>query len=277
MADRPQESVRVARERKSSPVKTGYLVLYNAVSTILWATILGRVLLVASVHGTKYVFPAVGEFAKWTQTLALLEVVHAAVGEFGSFFFGGRLVGKRWRTSLKDGSYNGWEMKHRRRPRGQTHEAHTANTLVTLTGIVRAPLFTTLMQVASRILLIWGIVHPFPSTVAYSPIYSSMLIAWSVTEVIRYSYFAINLSTGSVPNLWLWLRYNTFFVLYPLGISSECALVWKAAVGPAKSFAGVREGLFAILLIYVPGSYILFTHMMAQRRKVMRGSHAKTT
>lgn len=29
--------------------------------------------------------------------------------------------------------------------------------------------------------------------------------------------------------------------------------MWKAAVGPAKNFAGVREGLFAILLIYVPG------------------------
>ncbi|KAI4738876.1 PTPLA-domain-containing protein [Aureobasidium sp. EXF-12298] len=223
MADRPQQPVRVARERKSSPVKTGYLVLYNAVSTILWATILGRVLLVASVHGTKYVFPAVGEYAKWTQTLALLEVVHAAV------------------------------------------------------GIVRAPLFTTLMQVASRILLIWGIVYPFPNTVAFSPVYSSMLIAWSVTEVIRYSYFAINLSTGSVPALWLWLRYNTFFVLYPLGISSECWLVWKAASGPAKEYTGVREGLIAILLIYIPGSYILFTHMMAQRRKVMRGNHAKTT
>ncbi|KAG9518655.1 PTPLA-domain-containing protein, partial [Aureobasidium melanogenum] len=220
MADRPQQPARPARERKSSPVKTGYLVLYNAVSTILWATILGRVLLVSSVHGTRYVFPAVGEFAKWTQTLALLEVVHAAV------------------------------------------------------GIVRAPLFTTLMQVASRILLIWGIVYPFPNTVAFSPVYSSMLIAWSVTEVIRYSYFAINLSAGSVPAIWMWLRYNTFFILYPLGISSECWLVWLAATGPAKQYTAVSEALFAILLIYIPGSYILFTHMMAQRRKIMRGSHA---
>jgi very-long-chain (3R)-3-hydroxyacyl-CoA dehydratase len=96
--------VRVARERKSSPVKTGYLVLYNAVSTILWATILGRVLLVASVHGTKYVFPAVGEFAKWTQTLALLEVVHAAVGEFWSLLFSLSCVGweRDERTSLNE-------------------------------------------------------------------------------------------------------------------------------------------------------------------------------
>jgi hypothetical protein len=104
LADRPQEPVRVARERKSSPVKTGYLVLYNAVSTILWATILGRVLLVASVHGTKYVFPAVGEFAKWTQTLALLEVVHAAVGEFWSLLFSLSCVGweRDERTSLNE-------------------------------------------------------------------------------------------------------------------------------------------------------------------------------
>lgn len=115
------------------------------------------------------------------------------------------------------------------------------------------------MQVASRILLIWGIVYPFPNTVAFSPIYSSMLIAWSVTEVIRYSYFAINLSAGSVPAIWMWLRYNTFFVLYPLGISSECWLVWLAATGPAKQYTGVREALFAILLIYIPGKvFILF-------------------
>ncbi|THY54954.1 PTPLA-domain-containing protein [Aureobasidium pullulans] len=239
MADRPQQPARPAAERKSSPLKTGYLVLYNAISTILWGTILGRVLLIAGVHGTRYVFPGVGEFAKWTQTLALLEVVHAAV------------------VLTKQQTRN-----------------HVANTPPSL-GIVRAPLFTTLMQVASRILLIWGIVTPFPNTVAFSPIYSTMLIAWSITEVIRYSYFAINLSTGSVPSFWLWLRYNTFFVLYPLGISSECWLVWLAASGPAKQYTGVREGLFAVLLVYVPGSYILFTHMMAQRRKIMRGTHAK--
>lgn len=116
------------------------------------------------------------------------------------------------------------------------------------------------MQVASRILLIWGIVYPFPNTVAFSPVYSSMLIAWSVTEVIRYSYFAINLSTGSVPAIWMWLRYNTFFILYPLGISSECWLVWLAATGPAKQYTGVREALFAILLIYIPGMCLAVLH-----------------
>ncbi|TVY85806.1 putative very-long-chain (3R)-3-hydroxyacyl-CoA dehydratase [Lachnellula willkommii] len=131
------------------------------------------------------------------------------------------------------------------------------------------------MQVASRILLVWGIVDPFP-LLAKSAAYSSMLLAWSVTEVIRYSFFTFSLS-GYSPALVSWLRYNMFFVLYPLGISSECWLIYSA-IGPAREvrveYAWVLQ---LILLVYVPGSYILFTHMMAQRRKVMRGKQAQKT
>lgn len=121
-------------------------------------------------------------------------------------------------------------------------------------GLVRAPLATTLMQVASRYLLVWGIVHNFPNVTARaSPAYSSMLVAWSVTEVIRYSYFAVNMAYGRVPGWMTWLRYNTFFVLYPLGISSECWLVWKATL-PAKNWNPNLEGiLWVVLLVYIPG------------------------
>ncbi|CAD0047447.1 unnamed protein product, partial [Aureobasidium pullulans] len=186
-------------------LKTGYLVLYNAISTILWGTILGRVLLIAGVHGTRYVFPGVGEFAKWTQTLALLEVVHAAVGELRFVSFSSGVQRMCWASYAPP-----------------LHDPHAS----------RLPHPPDL-----------GHRHPFPQHRRLFPIYSTMLIAWSITEVIRYSYFAINLSTGSVPSFWLWLRYNTFFVLYPLGISSECWLVWLAASGPAKQYTGVREGL----------------------------------
>jgi len=198
-------------------VKQTYLMFYNFASAILWATILGRVLLITLIHGSANVHAGVGEFTKWTQTMALLEVLHSAF------------------------------------------------------GLVRAPIFTTLMQVASRLLLVWGIVNNFPNTTTASPFYASMLLAWSVTEVVRYSFFAMNLATGEVPGFLQWLRYNTFFVLYPLGISSECWLVYKA-IEPAMSWNPVYEYILkAILLVYIPGSYILFTHMMAQRRKVMRG------
>jgi very-long-chain (3R)-3-hydroxyacyl-CoA dehydratase len=62
------------------------------------------------------------------------------------------------------------------------------------------------MQVASRLLLVWGIAYPFPETTKYSLAYSTMLIAWSVTEVIRYSYFVFALSGQGVPEIWTFFR-----------------------------------------------------------------------
>jgi hypothetical protein len=107
------------------------------------------------------------------------------------------------------------------------------------------------MQVLSRFLLVWGVVFPFP-WLAQSPVYSSMLLAWSITEVIRYSYFALNLS-GLQPKALVWLRYNTFFVLYPIGILSECTLVYMAAE-PLKMFGELAPYIsYIILAIYVPG------------------------
>lgn len=109
------------------------------------------------------------------------------------------------------------------------------------------------MQVASRFLLVWAIVDNFPY-LAKSAAYSSMLLAWSVTEVIRYSYFVVTLS-GYNLSVFTWLRYNTFFVLYPLGISSECWMIYKA-IGPARElrqeYAWILQG---ILLVYIPGEF----------------------
>lgn len=118
-------------------------------------------------------------------------------------------------------------------------------------GVVRAPLLTTLMQVASRFLLVWAIVDVFPF-LALSPFYSSMLIAWSVTEIIRYSFFALSLS-GFQPKFLTWLRYNTFFVLYPVGIFSECALIWLATEPAGHINEMYKWALYGILAIYVPG------------------------
>lgn len=151
---------------------------------------------------------------------------------------------------------------------------HSTNTLLTwtqtlalleplhsLVGVVRAPLLTTVMQVASRFLLVWGIMYPYPQLATDEKFrgswaYCSMVIAWSVTEVVRYAFFAMSLQ-GGVPQILKWMRYNLFFVLYPLGISSECWLVYLAATGPAKytQVGGlpISWGLYAVLAIYVPG------------------------
>lgn len=53
-----------------------------------------------------------------------------------------------------------------------------------------------------------------------------MVLAWSITEIIRYSFYAAT-KLQFQPRWLLWLRYNTFFVLYPLGAGSEAALIYS--------------------------------------------------
>ncbi|KAG6002462.1 hypothetical protein E4U21_003028 [Claviceps maximensis] len=215
MADDKRHQSPAAPTTPASPLKTGYLILYNAVSAVAWTVVLGRTVGLLYLGGPEAVYGGVGEWTKWTQTMALMEVIHS------------------------------------------------------LLAIVRAPLATTIMQVSSRLLLVWPVVNTWPFLAA-SPFYPSMLLAWSVTEVIRYSYFALSLA-GMLPPVLTWVRYTTFYVLYPLGITSECMLLYAATAPAGRQGGGVAVGvLYAILAIYVPGSYVLFTHMMKQRRKVMR-------
>ena len=76
-------------ERRPPPIpypspKQQYLTAYNALCLVLWSTILGRtVLLVPSLHAHDKLhglLEAVFPLLKITQTLALVEVVHAATG-----------------------------------------------------------------------------------------------------------------------------------------------------------------------------------------------------
>jgi very-long-chain (3R)-3-hydroxyacyl-CoA dehydratase len=68
--------------RDPKPLKTRYLILYNFINAVLWFAILGRVVLLIPLVGVKTVYGGVGNFAKWTQTLAALEVLHVVFGDF---------------------------------------------------------------------------------------------------------------------------------------------------------------------------------------------------
>lgn len=57
-----------------------YLVGYNLVCALLWIAVLGRVILLVPLVGFENVYGGVGELAKWTQTLAVLEIGHSALG-----------------------------------------------------------------------------------------------------------------------------------------------------------------------------------------------------
>jgi len=68
------------QQKSTSQSKTQYLVYYNLLSALLWLAVLGRVLLLLPLVGYEHVYGVVGEFVKWTQTLALAEIVHSALG-----------------------------------------------------------------------------------------------------------------------------------------------------------------------------------------------------
>ncbi|KHN99493.1 protein tyrosine phosphatase [Metarhizium album ARSEF 1941] len=216
MADKPKPE---PGSKPASPLKNAYLIFYNSASAVAWSVVLGRTIAALYLRGPAAVYAAVGEWTKWTQTVAVLEILHS------------------------------------------------------LLGIVRAPVSTTTMQVLSRLLLVWPVVNTWPF-LALSPFYTSMLVAWSVTEVARYSYFALSLA-GALPALLTWARYSMFYVLYPMGITSECMLVFGATVPAAERSSLAPWALYIVLAIYVPGSYVLFTHMMKQRSKILRSPKTK--
>lgn len=57
-----------------------YLILYNLSCATLWLAVFGRVILLIPLVGTQRVYGGVGDFTKWTQTVAVLEVLHSAFG-----------------------------------------------------------------------------------------------------------------------------------------------------------------------------------------------------
>ncbi|KAL4919943.1 tyrosine phosphatase-like protein [Aspergillus aurantiobrunneus] len=155
--------------------------------------------------------------------------------------------------------------------------------LHSLVGVVRAPAVTTAMQVASRLFVVWGVLYPFHGELVgagddiaeYG--YLGCMLAWGVTECIRYGFFVMQVNGGveTIPWWWQWLRYNTFYVLYPVGISSECTLAVKALSVAEELHALYWWFVVAVLVIYVPGSYVMYTHMIRQKRKTGAKKEAK--
>ncbi|KAI9032330.1 tyrosine phosphatase-like protein [Hyaloraphidium curvatum] len=136
-------------------------------------------------------------------------------------------------------------------------------------GFVRSPVGTTATQVFSRIMLVWGVMHlfPYPDVVNILP-YTTMTVAWSITEVVRYSFYAAGL-LGGVPAFLNWMRYTFFYFLYPLGAGSEMVLLFKS-LPYAKKYSTLLY-LFDIFLlaIYPPVFLQLYTYMMGQRKKAL--------
>jgi len=156
-------------------------------------------------------------------------------------------------------------------------------------GLVRSSVIITTVQVFSRVMLVVGVILATPITyAAASPGLPLAFTAWSIAEIIRYFYYFGNL-VGIVPHFLVWLRYTTFIILYPLGVTGELlcfyAGVQFANANPnAWSYTLPNKWnftfsylylLITIMLIYIPGLPPLYLHMFAQRRKILNPGATK--
>lgn len=67
-------------KQEASIANKAYLIFYNFLSAVQWSVVLGRTAMLASAYGPEYVYPNIGQYTKWTQTLAGLEVLHSMLG-----------------------------------------------------------------------------------------------------------------------------------------------------------------------------------------------------
>jgi very-long-chain (3R)-3-hydroxyacyl-CoA dehydratase len=206
-----------------------YLILYNGVQAIGWTALAIQVVIhLVWRESRDDLYSYVKTLLNVFQTLALLEIVHAA------------------------------------------------------TGIVRSNVVLTAFQVMSRVFLVWGVLNLIPET-RDSIGLLLILIAWTVTEIVRYTYYMTSLVRG-IPYILQWARYTLFFVLYPLGVTGELLCVraalpyvyqrstWSYSLPNSANISfQYYYALLIIMMSYVPLFPQLYFHMISQRKKVIGG------
>lgn len=154
-----------------------------------------------------------------------------------------------------------------------------------MTGIVRASTMTTMLQVGSRLMLLWGVTEPVLK-VRDKLSLTTMVLAWSLTEIPRYFYFSLSAATSQVPYWVTFLRYTTFLPLYPMGATSEWLTLYAALdhIRQTRLFSISLPNRFNFsfdyytyclftLVMYIPGLPYMYTHMLRQRRKYVTHTH----
>ncbi|KAI8506133.1 hypothetical protein Bbelb_164860 [Branchiostoma belcheri] len=211
----------------------GWLILYNIVLTAGWLAVMYVYILhvlnnSSSPEVYSGLYDSVEVVLKVFQSLALLEIIHAAL------------------------------------------------------GIVPSNVLLTAFQVFSRVFLVWGVMHPFKE--AQTSLGASLCIAaWTITEIIRYSFYTFAL-LNMKPYILQWCRYTFFIVLYPIGVTGELLAIYSSLAPAAEQKAFSLEMpnplnvsfyyhyfLVGVMFTYIPIFPQLYFHMVRQRRKVIGG------
>lgn len=147
-------------------------------------------------------------------------------------------------------------------------------------GLVSSSAFLTLIQILSRLMVVWGILVPVPESQDQFGIVM-LLVAWCVAEITRYAFYGTSLY-NSCPYLLAWCRYTFFLVLYPTGVSGEIITMLAALPHIRKrnlfSYQLPNELNFSfdyhtvvilIILSYAPFFPQLFGHLLKQRKRFL--------
>uniref|UniRef100_A0A672YYD5 Very-long-chain (3R)-3-hydroxyacyl-CoA dehydratase n=1 Tax=Sphaeramia orbicularis TaxID=375764 RepID=A0A672YYD5_9TELE len=151
-----------------------------------------------------------------------------------------------------------------------TNESRIVPSSVVLTGF----------QVMSRVFLTWAVTHSVREVQSEDSVLL-FVTAWTVTEIIRYSFYTFSL-LNHLPYLIKWARYTFFIVLYPMGVTGELLTIYAAlpyvqktglysVTLPNKYNFSFDYYTFLILIMfsYIPLFPQLYFHMIRQRKKVL--------
>jgi len=147
-------------------------------------------------------------------------------------------------------------------------------------GLVRSSVQVTFQQVFSRVYVTWAILYLLPTS-QLSVGFPLLLFAWTVTEIIRYSMYAVSL-VGTPPYFLTWLRYTFFIIAYPTGVSGELFCQYTGMLYAQEHdilsvhLPNKLNGTFSfpliilgIMLLYIPLFPPMYLHMFGQRKKVL--------
>uniref|UniRef100_H2M1B1 Very-long-chain (3R)-3-hydroxyacyl-CoA dehydratase n=2 Tax=Oryzias latipes TaxID=8090 RepID=H2M1B1_ORYLA len=137
-----------------------------------------------------------------------------------------------------------------------------------------------LLEVLSRVFLTWAVTHSVREVQSEDSVLL-FVTAWTVTEIIRYSFYTFSL-LNHLPYLIKWARYTFFILLYPMGVTGELLTIYAAlpyvqktglysVTLPNKYNFSFDYYTFLILIMisYIPLFPQLYFHMLRQRKKVL--------
>ncbi|XP_057449120.1 uncharacterized protein LOC130740503 [Lotus japonicus] len=151
-------------------------------------------------------------------------------------------------------------------------------------GLVPSGVLLPLMQWGGRTHFVLALVAKLDEVQELTSIFITFL-AWSISEVIRYSHYAFS-CLGNCPSWITYLRYTAFIVLYPLGVGPgeiwamyQALPIIKKKNLYADSFSSLPFSYYdflRVVLIVYPFLWLkLYLHLFKQRRAKLYRQHDK--